>query len=357
MPSRGVAFWRLWPLPVNLIAKEKSVETESTVSGVKTAGRREAFVVIAAMFVFSIVSFSKPAGFSPGAIFGLGLVTYFVTVYLFRGIARLAYNRETYLLWIGLLLAIATGYVLAGLADTWHLLCAWSMLAGAGVITGRMNIREFNQKKIYAIGAVVVALFGVLQFIELWPRLIEVATQNVTDMTDEMMQSLPELGYTQDQTGESIETLRKAMMIFIRLLPAFMVTGLLLQFSLGYIWFLSNLDRRERFMRRLSPYLDWKMPFWLTPILIVVIISRLVGGEVTKLIADNILAGLSVYYCVTGLAVAEFFLKKMKLSGWMKVLFYILLFLTQLIGYFAAVLLGFIDSFVDWRKVEARVAA
>lgn len=311
-------------------------------------------MIVAAMFFFSIVSFSKPAGFNPGTIFGLGLVTYFVTVYLFRGIARLAYNRETYLLWTGLVLAIATGYVLAGLTNTWHLLCAWSMLAIAGVITGRLNSKGFNQMKIYAIGAVVVALFGVLQYMELWPDLITVATQNVTEVTDEMLQSLPELGYTEEQTGESIETLRQGMMIFIRLMPAFMVTGLLLQFSIGYIWFLKNLDRQEGFMRRLSPYLDWKMPFWLAPILIVVIISRLFGGEVTRLIADNVLAGLSVYYCVTGLAVVEFFLKRSKFSGWMKVLFYILLFLTQLIGYFAAVLIGFIDSFTDWRKVEAR---
>lgn len=317
-------------------------------------GRREALVVIAAMFAFSIVSFGKPTGMTPGAIFSLGMVAYFLNVFLYQGIARLAYNRETYLLWIGLVLAVSIGYMMAGLGNTWHLLCAWGMLAVAGGLTGRLNINGFNQRKIYTIGAIVVVIFGSLQFVQIWPDLIEVATQNASEVTDEMMVDMPEMGYTQEQTNEVVQTLKKATMLFIRLLPSIMITGLLLQFSLGYLWFLRNLDRTDGFMRRLSPYLSWKMPFWMTPILIVVIISRLVGGEVTKLIADNILAGLSVYYCVTGMAVVEYFLKQLKISRWMKVLFYILLFLTQLVGYFVAVLIGFIDSFTDWRKVQAK---
>ena len=49
-----------------------------------------------------------------------------------------------------------------------------------------------------------------------------------------------------------------------------------------------------------------------------------------KMSADNVLVVMAVYYCVAGLALIEYYLRKLHLSRLMRVLFYILLFLTQL---------------------------
>lgn len=88
--------------------------------------------------------------------------------------------------------------------------------------------------------------------------------------------------------------------------------------------------------------------------MIIVILMRLFGGELLKVIADNGLAILVVYYCVAGLALMEYYLRKLRVSRLMKTLFYIFLFLTQLAGFFVAALVGFVDSFADWRKVHPR---
>ncbi|MFQ6008511.1 MAG: DUF2232 domain-containing protein, partial [Candidatus Zixiibacteriota bacterium] len=102
------------------------------------------------------------------------------------------------------------------------------------------------------------------------------------------------------------------------------------------------------------PFIYWKVPFGLTLPLIITILMRLLGGEQLKIIADNVLVILSVYYCIAGLAFMEYHLRKLHLSRLMKVLFYILLFLTQLAGFFIAVLIGFIDSYADWRQIKTR---
>ncbi len=60
----------------------------------------------------------------------------------------------------------------------------------------------------------------------------------------------------------------------------------------------------------------------------------------------------SIFYCLTGLALMEFLLRRLQLSRLMKILFYLFLFISQFVGFFAAALLGLIDSFADWRKVK-----
>jgi uncharacterized protein YybS (DUF2232 family) len=70
--------------------------------------------------------------------------------------------------------------------------------------------------------------------------------------------------------------------------------------------------------------------------------------------ADNCLIILALFYCVTGLALIEHAFRRMGLPKGMRFAAYLLLFLLQVAGFFMTALLGFVDSFVDWR---ARAAA
>ena len=67
-----------------------------------------------------------------------------------------------------------------------------------------------------------------------------------------------------------------------------------------------------------------------------------------KIIADNLLVGVGIVYVIVGMALIEvFFGKCMSVAG--RVFVYIALFLAQIVGLLVVALLGFIDSYVDWR--------
>ena len=81
---------------------------------------------------------------------------------------------------------------------------------------------------------------------------------------------------------------------------------------------------------------------------------RLLGGESMKIVADNLLIGVGVIYLIMGMALIESFMRRTHF-GWVGRLFvYVALFLAQIIGLLVVALLGFIDSYVDWRARPQR---
>jgi uncharacterized protein YybS (DUF2232 family) len=85
----------------------------------------------------------------------------------------------------------------------------------------------------------------------------------------------------------------------------------------------------------------------------------LVGGETIQLVADNVLAILAVYYSIAGLTLIEYYMNKLSLPPLLRISFYLMLFVTQFFSFLAAaalfvtlILLGFVDSFADWRSKE-----
>jgi len=317
-------------------------------------GQTGRILILIAMPIFSVLRFGAPHGASTELTLYLSAATYLLAVYLFYGIAWLAYLRSGYSLWISLLVAIVVGYLLSGLGELWMLVTTWTMLIFSSVITGRMNIDGYKQMPIYIAGVVTVALVAVAQFYPIWPDYSKVMEMLGTKMVQEVESNLTGLGANSSMIADNLHFFQKAMNITIRLLPATMLLGIIAQFTIGYLLFLKAVDRREIFLKRLRPFNEWKMPFALTPLLIIAIGMRILGNDGASYIADNFLAAVSVFYCATGVALMEGILKKLKVPIWMKILFYIMLFFTHVIGYLVTVLLGFVDSFADWRKVGAR---
>ncbi len=306
------------------------------------------------MFLFSLFRFGVPSGASFGTILLFSAAAYVLTIYLFYGISWLVYLGSGYSLWGNLLGAIVVGYLVSGIGELWMLVTTWTMLIFASVITGRMNIDRYKQLPIYIGGLVAVSLIGIAQMYPIWSEYVKAISLLSVDMTEQLRQNLLSVGAEQSLIADNIQYFQKAMDVTVRLLPAALILGIMAQFSVGYLFFLRAVDRRELFIQRLRPLVEWKMPFAMTPLLIVGILMRILGNEEIHVIADNFLAVVSVFYCVTGLALMEGILKKIKIPVWMKVMFYLMLFLTHVIGYLVTVLLGFVDSFADWRKVQNR---
>jgi len=340
---------------VNLIDKENR-QTENNNHSTRLSDNIEVrkIPILIAMITYSVLLFGNSTDSNSFAIVVMSTVVYFITIYLFYGIASLAYYKNTYLLWGSAICAVVLGCMLSGSNNILELLLSWSSILFAGVITGKMNINSHKQLKVYIYGGVAVIVFSLLLMYPIWSELITVAKENSQMMIEEFRKNLTTIGYSSEAISDNILVFQKMLAVFTRLLPSTMILGILLQFSVGYLLFLLMLDRKDPVYQRIIPFSYWKVPFSVTPIVIVSIIIRLIGGEQLKIIADNILTILSVYYCLTGLSVVEYYLKKLNISRFMKIMFYILLFFTQLVGYFVIVLLGFIDSFADWRKVHSK---
>jgi len=312
------------------------------------------YLIVLAMIIYSALAFGN-IGAASGYVVPLliGVITYFMSIYIFYGITWLAYKRSTTLLWTGVASAVIVGYFMSGLDNAWILLTGWGMLFFGGVVAGRLNTTGHRQLNIYIICAVVVGTFLTAQFLPVWSGIIEMAREAVENMLSQGEESFIAMGYSVEAARENVEYARKMMNVMTRLIPASMILSALIQFTAGYLFFLYRLQKHLDEKQRLTPFYLWKVPFGMTPVILITILMRFWGNDTFVLVADNILAVLAVYYCVSGLSLIEYFLKKLNFSKVLRFLFYFMLFFTQLAGLSLTVLLGFIDSFANWRKVGA----
>jgi hypothetical protein len=334
---------------VNELSRPPAADQIRTNGGLKYSGP-----VIAAMLVYTAVQFGivgRYAGLLITMI--LSTLTYLLAVYLFNGIAYMAYRRQTWLLWGAGIAAAVIGYLVSGLSNVWPLLTGWSLVFLAGAVCGRLTLAGQPKLICYLSGIGVAALFAILMNAPIWSSLMHVATEQSDLLVDQFRGSLLAAGYGGAAANENAEQMSKLLHATIRLLPATTVMSHVLQFTIGYLWFSHRVNRETNRGSAWREFLQWKVPFGLMPGVIVVILLRLAGGEMLQLIADNILASVAIFYCVCGLALVEFFMRKLQMSRFMRVAFYLLLFLTQLIGFFVLALLGFVDSFTNWRRIPA----
>ncbi|MCK4572805.1 MAG: DUF2232 domain-containing protein [candidate division Zixibacteria bacterium] len=309
------------------------------------------YLTVIAMFVYSVIASAGVTWLAgSGSVIVVSAMAYFLTIYLYYGVAHMAYLRKTWLLWVGGGLAMLVGYLLSGITGGWTLITGWSAILVSAALVGRLTQAGRRQQRVYLYGLVAVIVFSILQFAPLWQDLMFAASESVETMLTEAQQSLLTLGYGADAVRANVDRTRTMMNGLIRLLPAVTVLSVMMQFSIGYLIFTHLTGKKDQTVKRVAPFVFWKVPFAVTPVLIAAIVMRLFGGAAMVLAADNILLILSVYYSVAGLALMEFFLRKFNFSRLMKVLFYIMMFFSQMIGFFVAALLGFIDSFADWRK-------
>lgn len=315
--------------------------------------RKETYFIVPIMFIYTFLMYGKIDNNTGTLIIALmSILTYFLAIYLFYGIAYMAYYKHTYLLWGSGVAAFIVGYLMTGLSDVWTLLMSWSMILFAGAILGRLTLTGKNHQKIYIAGLLTVTIFSLGLFSPIWHDLLIAATQKSTEMINEVKQSLQAMGYSADAIRESTDSTLKMFNALIRLIPALMILSVVVQFSLGFIIFTYRINKNNYQSRPLAPFIYWKIPFGVTPLLILAILLRIFGSDTYVLIADNVIAFLAFFYAIAGLALIEFYLEKFNFSKFMKVLFYVMLFFTQLIGLFVAALIGFIDSFANWRKSQ-----
>lgn len=291
----------------------------------------------------------------------MGPVVYFLAMYVYYGMARLAFERRNYLLWGTIVAAVAVSYLLVGSSRLYLLLTGWTMLTAAGVLAGRLTDRGVRPRTIFIVGTAAVVVFGSAQLWPVWQELLRTAPESTESLVGEAQRQLSAIGESPERTREITDSLRKLFAAVFRLMPALMLLGNVVQFAIGYLLFVMWLDRFSLTKRQYEPFKFWRMPYGFVPVVAVAAVLRLVGGESLQVFADNLLAFLGVFYLVMGLALLEYYLRKIQFTTFMRVLLYLFLFFLPLVSLSAGMILGgllflagFADSFADWRRTRLR---
>lgn len=246
--------------------------------------------------------------------------------------------------------ATALAFALAPTGAETAALFEMTRIFTGGYLVGYLVAQKKGLSLAYTVGVVWILLTCVMQYFTVWPEMIE----RMKLIGNELVQWLkmnPAYTTASENMQEEMMTNFKAWTAMTaRLAPASVMLLPIVHLSLGYLWFLYQGVKDGRLAMKDISFAGWRMPWQLSPILIVAIAMRLLGGETLQLTADNLILILAMYYCVTGLALISWFLKLLKLALWFRVLFYVFLTITGLLGFVVVAVLGFIDSFRDFRQ-------
>jgi hypothetical protein len=280
----------------------------------------------------------------------LGTINFGAMVMLFYGLSRQYFLKQHAILSLSVVAGVLTCLIFTIKASTLVIISGICAVVLVSIVCGYLSMKQLNNLRIYVFSLMVLLVFASVQLYPLWTNMISGAEDALNLISGEMQQILITSGYSQSAADQLIEQFGVFYLSFVRLVPAMTLMAFVLQFSFGFYLFLRWRNKSGIANSEIAPFIKWKMPFALTPVLLLAVIMRLVGTGVFTLVADNLILILAVYYSVTGISLMEFLMKKIHVSLIGRILIYILLFLSHVIGFALLAVLGFADSFYDWRR-------
>ncbi len=288
-------------------------------------------------------------------------VRFVTAMYLYFAVTRLAFARQLWGVWFLAAASLAVSIVISEGSHPWMLVTGWSMVAVTAALAGRLTLFGHRPRTVYIAAVISLVVFGTAQYLPDWLNVIRSLPENVQTLVDWVKQEVMKAGQNEERSRQMAEASRPLFTAMFRLAPAVMLLAAVVQFTVGYLIFAWWIARFTVTPNRYDPFHYWKMPYGCIPLVAVIAAVRLLGNEPMRIGADNALAFLAVFYGVTGLALLEFYLRKIQFTTFMKVLFYLFLALLPLVYPLAGLLsggvimlLGFADSFADWRRVRLR---
>jgi hypothetical protein len=204
--------------------------------------------------------------------------------------------------------------------------------------------------KVFGAAVCAVILFSAVQLYPLWSKLFESAADLAKMMMADLGEALTAVGYSESVAQNLTEQIGGFYEILLRIIPSLSLMAAMFQFALAFWLFVTWLIKRGGSTFGFPKFISWKIPFALTVILLAGILMRLLGNDFLTLVADNMILILAVVYSIAGIAMLEFFMKKFRFGGISRFLIYFLLLVTHIIGFAFLGLVGFVDSFFDWRR-------
>lgn len=310
----------------------------------------------------ALVTFAAASGYALLAFGGLRLAENFFAGMFFLSLAFMVAVPFTYAtmraaaigtrwpLVLTALGATALAFVLAPEGSSAAALFEMTRIFTSGYLVGYLVSRRKGLSRAYIIGLVWLLATCVVQYWTVWPEIIERMKLVGNELVHWLEKNPAFTTASSDMQDEMMNSFKAWSAMSARLSPVSLMFLPIIQLSLGYLWFLFQGVKDGRLSMWDIRFARWRMPWQLSPVLILAIAMRLSGGETMQLIADNLITILAIYYCVTGLALVDWFMKLLKLALWFRILFYIFLIITGVLGLVIVSVLGFIDSFRDFRR-------
>lgn len=234
----------------------------------------------------------------------------------------------------GLLLVMLWGSVLIPAS-----IMGWLLSAGAP------TARAFQTAMVLSVMTTLILFWG--------ERDLFYAALN---QTDEFLESGIAWGSLSEARAEEVRSMMQAFIMLVkRLMPSLMALSGVAQLFVAWVALIILSRSLNEYAPSFRSFLYWKMPEYYVYGVGVFLLLRLVGTESMKIVADNVILFIGFFYAVFGFSVLEYYLKKIRLSLFLRILFYIGILLLQVPGLILAAVIGFIDSYFDFRKVRARL--
>ena len=303
------------------------------------------------MVLHSLVAYANRP-FETNILFELlfGAVNFAVVLMMYYGISRIAFAKQFLFLGIAAAISITAGALLTKDVPAVSMAAGWMTVLFSSLVCGVLASRQIALPKVFVIALGVLAVFASVQLFPLWSKLFESAVELTNMMISDLSDTLLAAGYSEAKVQTMSEQFRVIYEGMLRILPAMSLMAAMFQFAIAFWLFVKWLSKSGAGYVKFPSFISWKIPFALTPVLLAAVSMRLLGNDLRVLVADNLILILAVVYSIGGLSLLEFFMKKFRFGTISRFLIYLLFFVTHVVGFAFLVLVGFIDSFFDWRR-------
>jgi len=280
---------------------------------------------------------------------GIPVIGYLVETAALFCVILFSFRRRQILLAIGSMGSILMATTLFG--PSLLLIGIWGMIIIPGTIFGKLLAEGAVPLRAFMISLLAMSIGSLIIF---WGER-ELIYKALDEVQGWVNAGLMGNQTTSGSVSRPVEWVDNTIAILKRLMPALLALSGIAQLFVAVSALFFLLGRSGEYVRSFGSFIYWKMPFFCIYLTGLFIFLRLIGAENMKITADNFLLFIGIFYSVFGFSVFEYFLRKVRLTTFLKVLFYVGFLFLQLPGLVLAAVIGLFDSYFDFRNVKAKI--
>ncbi len=254
--------------------------------------------------------------------------------------------------------ALAAGFIIGafpGLATMplAFFLPIWLKATVPAIVLGVMVDHGRHAGRSFTVASALAALFVLFIYAQaagMLAKQIGIMSKSVGSLITTTMGTQ---GYSTEMINELTDSLARFKYWIINLMPGILIISAIAQLFIAFLMMDWYYSRRDSYFPGFGPFIYWKVPEKLLYLLGAALAMALMVQGDMEIAAYNVVFILSFFYAVCGLALIEYLLRRLRLPLFIKIVFYLGLFLMQLPGLILASVVGLIDSHFDFRKIRA----
>ncbi|SYZ74590.1 membrane hypothetical protein [Candidatus Zixiibacteriota bacterium] len=274
---------------------------------------------------------------------------YFIETAALAYVILFALQRRQLFLTVGSIGSVIVASLLFGPSPM--LLGLWALVIIPGTIFGKLVLYGISPGRTFVAAMIISGIISLFIFASERKLLMD----SMDEMQKWVQATLMSDSGSVDEKADMTSWATNLISIIKRLMPALMALSAAAQLFVAAVAVIFLLRGIGQFAPSFGNFLFWKMSFNFIYPAGLFIVMRLAGNDLMKIVADNFLVFMGVIYAVFGFSVIEYFLRRIKASLFLKIIFYAGFVFLQLPGLVFAAALGVFDSYFDFRRVKAKM--